>query len=86
MVQQAPSYQIPKKNIKEILTSLGLKHSDIINGLVPTIVDTGNLFLNIPVKNENILKQIEPQLDKIKQLSEQFNLIGYYVFTNNVDD
>lgn len=86
MEQQSPTYQTPKEYNKEILASLNLEQSDIIDGLEPTIVNTGNSFLIIPVKTEAVLKQIKPNFGEIKLLSEQFNLIGYYVFTNNIDN
>ncbi|MEP6846464.1 MAG: PhzF family phenazine biosynthesis isomerase [Panacibacter sp.] len=84
MEQNAPSYKVPKVVMAEILASLNLKNSDLINDLEATIVNTGNSFFIIPVSSEAILKKIEPNFNKIEKVSEQFNLIGYYVFTNNV--
>lgn len=86
MEQKSPSYQIPNESINNILTSLNLKTADILPGLTPTIVNTGNSFLIIPVNNETILKEIKPDYDKIKQVSEQYHLIGYYVFTSATED
>jgi PhzF family phenazine biosynthesis protein len=86
MEQKAPSYQIPKDHIQNILASLTITPSDIIENIEPTIVNTGNSFLIIRVKNESVLEQLKPDFETIKQLSEQFNLIGYYVFTDNTDD
>jgi PhzF family phenazine biosynthesis protein len=37
----------------------------------------------IPVKNESNLKTIKPDFDLIQAISEEFNLIGYYVFATN---
>jgi len=86
MEQKSPSYQIPKESINNILTSLNLKTADIPTGLMPTIVNTGNSFLIIPVNNETILKEIQPDYEKIKQVSEQYHLIGYYAYTSTTDD
>ncbi len=86
MEQKAPAYQIPKDHLESILASLNLTAPGIIRGLEPTIVNTGNSFLIIPVKNELVLKQLKPDFKKIKQLSEQFNLIGYYIFTDKAED
>jgi PhzF family phenazine biosynthesis protein len=86
MEQKAPSYQIPKDKLEPILASLNITQSDIIKNLEPTIVNTGNSFLIIPVSNEFVLKQLEPDFEKIEQLSEQCNLIGYYIFTDKVED
>jgi|SRR2546428_6186357 len=62
MQQRAPSYQKPNEYLQQFLTSLNLTLSDIISGLEPTIVNTGNSFMIIPVKNEDILKQVDPTL------------------------
>lgn len=86
MEQKAPSYQIPKDHIHSILASLTITPSNLIENLEPTIINTGNAFLIIPVKNELILKQLKPDFKEIKQLSGQFNLIGYYIFTDKAED
>lgn len=84
MEQKSPTYQQPQEFINEILASLHLKQSGIINNIEPIIVNTGNSFLIIPVKSEDVLQQINPDFDKIRRISEQFGLVGYYVFTGNV--
>jgi PhzF family phenazine biosynthesis protein len=86
MEQQAPSYTIPNIQFSEILAAIHITESDLAANLVPTIVNTGNSFLIIAVKNESILQQLHPNFNAIKKISEQFNLIGFYVFTNTIKD
>ena len=50
------------------------------------MVNTGNSFFIIPVANSKVLRDIQPNSDLIKQLSEEFDLIGYYVFTLDVEE
>lgn len=86
MEQKAPSYQIVTEFKKAFLKSLNLQNEDLVNALEPAIVNTGNFFFIAGVKSENILKEIKPDFEKIKELSAQFNLIGYYIFTDKTED
>jgi PhzF family phenazine biosynthesis protein len=86
MEQQAPAYTIPNKQFSEILAAINTKAADLVDNLVPTIVNTGNSFLIIALKDESILQQLQPNFDAIKNISQQLNLIGFYVFTTNVKD
>jgi PhzF family phenazine biosynthesis protein len=86
MEQQAPSFKIPRERLGEILGAIKISKDDLMDNLMPTIVNTGNSFLLIAVKNERLLQKLQPDFDTIKMLSQQFNLIGFYVFTSNVQD
>ncbi|MBI1768344.1 MAG: PhzF family phenazine biosynthesis protein [Bacteroidetes bacterium] len=81
MEQTSPSYTAVEADLPEILSSLNLSKADLLNGHGPSIVNTGNSFLIVPVANETILKNIQPDLKKIKSYSEKHNLIGYYIFS-----
>jgi PhzF family phenazine biosynthesis protein len=48
-------------------------------------VNTGNSFILVPVKNTKILKNIIPDFDLISEISEEFDLIGYYVFSTKTE-
>jgi len=86
MEQSHPSYHVPSENIVAILGSLDLAMTDLIPGMVPTIVNTGNSFLMVPVKNRVLLEGLKPRLEKIEELSRQYNLVGFYPFTLSSDD
>lgn len=84
MEQRAPKYISVNEKKDLILQSLNLKSSDLVDDAPIKIVNTGNSFLIIPVKNSESLKSIQPNFDLINEISEDFDLIGYYVFTTDV--
>jgi len=82
MQQLAPKYSLPEKGSeKDILDSLGIHGSDLIPGYGPIIVNTGNSFMIIPIKDEETLKMLKPESRGIGKISEMYDLIGYYAFT-----
>lgn len=88
MEQRPPQYISIQQRKEKILQSLGLNENDILENAPISIVNTGNSFAIIPVVNIDILKNIKPNFDLITQISDEFDLIGYYVFcqqTNNAD-
>jgi len=86
MEQVSPKYANAKNEENEILSSLNLASTDLINGLSPVIVNTGNAFLIVPLKNENAVVLIKPDIGAITKLSEKYDLIGYYVFSGDTKD
>ncbi|MBV7272059.1 PhzF family phenazine biosynthesis protein [Clostridium sp. PL3] len=66
---------------KEIATSLNLKASQLSEDLPSQVVSTGLRDIMIPVKNMKILNDIKPDMDKIKDISQKYNAVGYHVFT-----
>ena len=86
MEQKPPVYTDiqPRKN--EILKTLGLKEDDLLPNAPISIVNTGNSFAIIPIKNPTILQNINPNFDLITQISDEFELIGYYIFCTQTTD
>lgn len=82
MEQRAPTMKVPEQSIESVLESLDIGHDDLKPGLDPTIVNTGNSFLIVPLKNENILKTITPDSEKVFEFSRQHDLIGYYLYAS----
>lgn len=81
MEQQKPAFiSISAAARVKMLASLGLGKAALLPGFEPEIVNTGNNFLIIPVKEERILEAIKPDLETIAQLSEKLGLIGFYLF------
>ncbi len=80
MQQNVPRYTDLHQKKDIILTSLGLHENDLLPNTPISIVNTGNSFAIIPVASPEILKNINPDFNLITQLSEEFDLIGYYVF------
>ncbi|WP_299798983.1 PhzF family phenazine biosynthesis isomerase [uncultured Maribacter sp.] len=81
MEQLAPSYVNPSEKEEEILKSLGLIKTDLLPNAPLKVVNTGNSFLLIAVKDVKTLEAITPHFDAIENISEAYDLIGYYVFT-----
>lgn len=68
-------------NTDAVLSSLGLEQGDLIDGQLPVMVNTGNSFLIIPLKNESALTKASPDLGMIEAISDKLDLIGYYAFS-----
>jgi PhzF family phenazine biosynthesis protein len=86
MEQKAPSYIEVKDQKGKILEALGLTDKDLLTNAPILIVNTGNSFAIIPIANGDILKNIVPNFDLIAQVSEEFNLIGFYIFCTQTND
>lgn len=80
MEQRAPSYRDMSVISTEIMASLGLEPSDALPNAPIQVVNTGNSMLIVPVKSAAVLKRIQPNLQTIDFISEDLDLIGYYVF------
>ena len=85
MEQLAPNYVDVSHKENEILKSLGLKKTDLIDNAPIKLVNTGNSFILVPVKSHKILKNIIPDFDLINEVSEEFDIIGYYVFSTDTE-
>lgn len=83
MAQLKPSYIDVSHKLEQILLSLGLEQQHIVGS--PRIVNTGNGFLVVGVSDIETLESIQPNQSIIEQLSEEYDLIGYYVFTSETN-
>lgn len=84
MQQLAPRYfPLPYEGVSEqdVLDSLRIRKTDLLENYEPMPVNTGNYFMMIPIKDERTLKAIKPDLKAIDEISETLDLIGYYPFT-----
>lgn len=80
MEQKAPAYQNVDKQKEQILQSLGLTEKDILPEAPISLVNTGNSFVIVPVNSVEILKNIKPDHALISQVSDELDIIGYYIF------
>lgn len=89
MEQLAPTYRMADDWVKddvtvaEVLQSLGLTESDLTTGVGPMLVNTGNSFIVVGVKDGATLRDLKPDFERISAISEKLDLIGYYVFTTD---
>jgi len=78
MEQREPKYSTIER--KKVLRSLNLDEDDLIAKQDISIVNTGNAFAIVPVSTPEILREMKPDFDSINKISEDDDLIGYYVF------
>jgi PhzF family phenazine biosynthesis protein len=89
MEQLAPRYsgaqEWIEKGVKldDVLSSLEVDKTDLDQRFAPVLVNTGNSFIVVGLSDAASLAKIRPDLAKIKQISEQLDLIGYYVLTKD---
>lgn len=81
MEQTAPRYTGTDGHVDTIFSSLGIMAEDLMDDLRPLIVNTGNAFLVVPLKDEATVTGLRPDFGAIEKISETFDLIGYYVFS-----
>lgn len=86
MEQDAPKFiPVSQEDREGTLLALGITKQDLLPGYDIEIVNTGNSFLIVPVKSENMLKSMTPRQEVIESLSEKYGLIGFYVYSPSED-
>jgi len=89
MEQLAPKYRTPDQwgnddvTVADVLQSLGITENDLSINIGPILVNTGNSFIVVGVKDGATLSGLKPDFDLISAISEKLDLIGYYVFTTD---
>jgi PhzF family phenazine biosynthesis protein len=84
MEQRAPKYtQVPATSElgDRVVASLGPMRPQLVGGVDPSVVNTGNAFLIIPVGDERSVAALRPHHDLVESLSDELDLVGYYVFS-----
>ncbi|WP_417837255.1 PhzF family phenazine biosynthesis protein [Thalassospira tepidiphila] len=92
MEQLAPTYTPATSWIDQgvtlcdVLKSLAITSDDLDDRARPVLVNTGNNFIVIAVKDQKTLASITPDQDAINAISEKLDLIGYYIFTTESEE
>ncbi|WP_418140001.1 PhzF family phenazine biosynthesis protein [Marinobacter sp. MA] len=82
MEQRTPRFEkLSEDDLQATLQSLGLAADDLIKGAEPMLVNTGNSFVVIGIRDSKTIKGLKPDFDLIEKLSESLDLIGFYVFS-----
>lgn len=81
MEQVSPKYQDIEAQMDAVFSSLGIAEADLMPGLRPVIVNTGNGFLIVPMRSATAVSRVSPDFPAIKRISEEYDLIGYYLFS-----
>ena len=79
----APEYSPIREN-EQVLLSLGINPDHI--AALPMIVNTGDAFLLLEVRNSVILQSLQPEPDSVRLLTEQYHLSGYCIFSRDVPE
>jgi PhzF family phenazine biosynthesis protein len=66
---------------RRAIASLRLTQAQLLTGIDPFVVNTGNSFLIVPLPDERSVAELRPDLGPIASLSDELDLIGYYVFS-----
>lgn len=84
MMNQTPPnfYEVIDKS--EIADSLNINIDEIHEKLPVQIVSTGLRDILIPIKNIDVLNSINPDFDKVAQISKKYNVVGYHMFSLDV--
>ena len=89
MEQLAPEYRMPGEwskdgvTVADVLRSLGINENDLNIDIGPMLVNTGNSFIVVGVKDAATLRDLKPDFELISVISEKLDLVGYYVFTTD---
>ena len=83
MEQLAPSYKEIDHRLDRLISSLGIAGQDLLSNHKPIIVNTGNSFSVVPLKDETAVLRANPDFEAIQRISEEFDLIGYYIFSQH---
>ncbi|WP_417546326.1 PhzF family phenazine biosynthesis protein [Marinobacter sp.] len=84
MEQGAPKYtQVPFTSELggRVVASLRLTPAQLLNGIDPFVVNTGNAFLLVALPDERAVAELRPDLHQVESLSNELDMIGYYVFS-----
>ena len=84
MEQLAPKYAhiAPASALgSRVLASLGIDQAHLLSGVNPCVVNTGNSFLVAALPNERTVANLRPRLDRVESISNELDLVGYYVFS-----
>lgn len=82
MEQLAPTYSALSPQIfADALDALGITESDLLDQAAPCVVNTGNSFLVLGLKDADLVKRLEVDQARIERISETLDLIGFYVFS-----
>jgi PhzF family phenazine biosynthesis protein len=79
MEQLAPRYEPIDR--ERVLKSLGITPDFLLADHQPLIVNTGNSFALVPLRDETSVINVHPHFSEIEQVSMDYHLVGYYVFS-----
>lgn len=87
MEQRAPRYTelTLLADQHPVLDALQIKADDLLPGVPPAVVNTGNGFLVVGLRDRDRLAALQPRQDAIHRLSDTYDLVGFYVYCLQTD-
>ena len=87
-MEQIPQFykDLDEGDVEIVMKSLSLSKNDLKEGYEPKISNTGVSFLIVPLKDNAALSRIEADFQSINEISEKYDLIGFYAFTTDPVD
>ncbi|MEC8066340.1 MAG: PhzF family phenazine biosynthesis isomerase [Pseudomonadota bacterium] len=80
--QEHPVYEEPSmEDIMSILDATGLTLADLIPNHMPMLVLASNKSMVVGVKSMDKLKAIQPSFEKLKNISEELEVVGFIFYT-----
>lgn len=80
MEQNNPQY-LNKVEKEKLALSLNISIEEMDKQLPAQIISTGLKDIIIPVKSIEVLNNIKPNFNMIKEISKEYEVVGYHVFT-----
>lgn len=81
MTQGNPKFDFIIEDSSELCDILDIKNDDVMDKIKPQAVSTGLLDIMFPVKDLETLKNINPDFQRLKSISEKLRVIGLHAFT-----
>jgi PhzF family phenazine biosynthesis protein len=78
-MEQHPPRYLAVPDIDKVRSSLNLEENTLLDSI--SIVNTGNSFLLVPLSNTPAVLAVEPNQSLIKEISNEYDLVGFYVFS-----
>ncbi|MFT7143987.1 MAG: PhzF family phenazine biosynthesis protein [Alphaproteobacteria bacterium] len=80
--QEHPIYEEPSMDdIMAVLTAAGVPMPSVLPGYMPMVVCATNRSFVIGVKDLETLKSIKPDFDKLAEISEGLDIVGFLFFS-----
>lgn len=81
--QEHPVYEEPSmENIMSILDATGITLADLIPNHMPMLVLASNKSMVVGVKSLNVLKSLQPNFEKLKEISKELETVGCIFYSN----
>ena len=75
-----------KKELERLYYIMGLDYHKSGTDMYPKMISTGLPDIMMPVKDEDVLREIRPDFSALSKLSEEYKVSGVHAFTINTKD